>query len=115
MESKYQTFLEKISYKNNISMKDAVKKVDHCFKKVSLETGIELSKIIKIFYKYLNPVHDKQCALLDPEECIDSLYCTPFENECIPIYVKDYIDWVLSPAGQAIVAKAGYVPAASMQ
>jgi NAD-dependent DNA ligase len=38
----------------------------------------------------LNPGYDKYCALLDPEECTESLYCTPFENECIPIYVKDY-------------------------
>ncbi len=31
------------------------------------------------------------------------------------VSVKDYIEWVLSPAGQAIVKKAGYVPAAMVE
>ena len=90
MEALSQKFLHYIASKNNISMKNAIKKVDNCFKSVSLEMGIETSKVIRAFYEYLNPGYDKYCALLDPEECVDSLYCTPFENQCIPIYVKDY-------------------------
>ncbi len=30
-------------------------------------------------------------------------------------HVKQYIDWILSPAGQEIVKKEGYVPAASVK
>jgi phosphate transport system substrate-binding protein len=28
-------------------------------------------------------------------------------------HLKDYLDWIMSPAGQAVVQKAGYVPVGS--
>ena len=40
------------------------------------------------------------------------MMCTLGQPEA---HVKAYIDWILSPAGQEVVKKAGYIPAAAVQ
>ena len=90
MESAGQKFLEILVNKEGISMKEAVKKMDYCFNTVAAKKGIQPGILIKSFYAFLNPNYDSYCQTLDPDECIASLYCTPYNDSCVPIYVKDY-------------------------
>lgn len=91
MEKSHHTILDLISHKNNISKKEAVEKMERCFKEVSIETGINASSIIKSFYSLLNPVQDGICEEYDPEKCQLSSMCTYFNDSCTPIFVKDYV------------------------
>lgn len=86
------SFLQRVSDVNNISTKDAIKKIDNCFKQVAIDTEKEIGTVIKHFYSYLNPEYNKYCVILDPDECNESIYCTTYKEQCIPIYVKDYVE-----------------------
>ena len=71
-------------------MREAVKQLDICFKRVALEEGVTIGEVINAFYNVLNPGYDVYCAILDPEECAASIMCTPYNDSCVPIFVKDY-------------------------
>ena len=90
MERKSERFLEIVAQKDNISLKDAVLKLDYCFKKVANELNLNIGYVIKEFYTLLNPRYNKICKELDSKDCNDSNYCTYFKDSCIPIFVKDY-------------------------
>lgn len=90
MEKNNQKFLEIIAQKKGITMKEAVKKMDRCFREVSIDLNVGIGDVIKGFYSFLNPGHDAYCRELDPESCSDSNYCTYFKDSCVPIYVRDY-------------------------
>ena len=90
MEANNEKFLEVIAEKNNLTLKEAVLHLDYCLKMASINLGKEQSVVIKDFYKFLNPIGASSCKLLNPDECASSLYCTNYNDICIPIYVKDY-------------------------
>lgn len=90
MEKNSQRFLELVVQKNDITMKEAVLRLDQCFKQVATDLGVSVGEVVKDFYHLLNPRHDQICKELNPEECTESNYCTYFKDACIPIFVKDY-------------------------
>jgi DNA ligase (NAD+) len=90
MEKNSQRFLELVVLKQGISMKQAVEKMDSCFKQVATDLDVSISQVIKDFYNLLNPRYGVICKELDPGKCTSSNYCTYFKDSCIPIFVKDY-------------------------
>ena len=92
MEKEAENLLKKISNNENISMKMVIKKLDRCMKEVSFNLNKTLSEVYKEFYGFLNPNYGKICKQLDPNSCKECDYCTLYENECVPVVLKDYIE-----------------------
>ena len=90
MEKTNYKFLQIISTQNNITIKEAMLKLDNCFKIVANDLGINIKDIIKDFYTILNPHYNELCSQLTSKECVGSNYCTNYNDNCIPIFIKDY-------------------------
>ena len=92
MEKYAEDFLKRVAKKENISLKKAIKKLDLCMKQAAINLNKSISEIYKEFYTFLNPNYGKICKELDPKSCKECNYCTLYQNECVPVVVKDYLE-----------------------
>lgn len=90
MEKNSQKILERIAEKHQITLKEAIEKLDKCFKKVAIENNISINKVIERFYDYLKKDISKYCKNLSFSECQNVSFCTYYNEKCIPIFVKNY-------------------------
>jgi len=89
MEKHFTEFLKMVSTKNDITMKNAIQKVNSCFGSVSSESGIALSNIIANFYKYFIVTGD--CEGTEKDVCIERDNCSYYnDTKCISNIIQDY-------------------------
>lgn len=91
MERLSQLFLEHIARVNSLTLPNASKLLDQCWKDVAAKFNMRYNQVYKSFYTYgiLSRCLAKSCSEADLKECEKMCHCIVYEGECKPIYLEN--------------------------
>lgn len=91
MERISQHFLEYIAKVNNISMENAVKKLDECIKHYSAEANIDYNIIYDDIHSFafMSKCLHGTCENTELDQCEKYCHCVSFDGKCRSKYIHD--------------------------
>jgi len=94
MESLSDKLVTHIAKINNITKSEAVKFINKCLKKISVQENISYNIIYKLFYTFssLSKCLAKSCSTAELKECAELCHCVTFKGKCVPRYLPDAIE-----------------------